>query len=183
MLVKKNLHILVLNPGEVTNMQDKRIIKISVTTGDALTCRCDVLALKYAQALYGVDEAVVNKLSDSGEKFIGPLPPSAFRVIASKNKISAKTILFVGVKPLRQFGYPEIRDFGRRVLVALAGEKPETKQISLTIHGPGYGLDEIESFEAELAGLLDAIKSRDFPDALQTITFIEQNRGRAERLQ
>ena len=33
------------------------------------------------------------------------------------------------------------------------------------VHGPGYGLDEVEAFEAELAGVLEAISSRKFPSS------------------
>ncbi len=52
----------------------------------------------------------------------------------------------------------------------------------MTVHGPGYGLDEDEAFESQLAGFLDAIDSSDVPEQLKSITFVEQNRGRAKRL-
>jgi len=164
------------------NKQGMRTITISVQEADALTFQADVLALKHAQALYGVDEDVVNILSVKGQQFLGIIPPSAFKIFYTKNRMGVRKVLFLGVKPLRQFGYPEIREFGRRVLTSLAGAMPDAKHISLTIHGPGFGLDEIESFEAELAGLLDAISSGDFPEELQNITFIERNQGRADRL-
>jgi hypothetical protein len=90
--------------------------------------------------------------------------------------------LFVGVKRLREFGYTEIREFARKVLVSLASEAPNVRHLALTIHGPGYGLDEIEAFESELAGIVEAVTSGDFPGALESITFIERNSGRAHRL-
>jgi hypothetical protein len=41
-------------------------IAISMQSGDALRTECDVLALKYAQALYGVDEEAVPTLEGAG---------------------------------------------------------------------------------------------------------------------
>ena len=52
-------------------------------------------------------------------------------------------------------------------MVSLAGAAPKTKTLGVTIHGPGYGLDESESFEAEIAGFLDALTSGDFPEDLE----------------
>ena len=50
------------------------------------------------------------------------------------------------------------------------------------MHGVGYGLDESESFESQIAGFIDAVKSAEIPDQLERITFAERNSGRAERL-
>jgi hypothetical protein len=68
------------------------------------------------------------------------------------------------------------------VLEALAGEIPTVRHVALTIHGPGYGLDEREAFESEIAGLLDALDSGDYPENLDQITIVEANGGRAKRL-
>ncbi len=162
---------------------ERRQITVGVEATDALSIRTDVLALKYAQRLYGVDSIVVGRLSGSGQDIMGLLPKvDEFRLIDSRGQIGPQSVLFVGVKPLHQFEYPEIREFARKVLVSLAGARPTTKHVCLTIHGPGYGLDERESFEAEVAGLLDAIATGDFPEELDTVTIIERNRARADRL-
>ena len=131
----------------------KRSLHISVAVGNALQFEADVLALKYAEALYGVDGAVFNQLEEHG---LQPrLPKLAdFTFHDTKGYIAAKHVLFVGVKTLREFGYNEIREFARKVLVYLAGEAPNVRHLALTIHGPGYGLDEIEAFESELAGIV-----------------------------
>jgi len=163
--------------------QIKPQITLSIEAGDALKFQADVLALKYAQAFYGVDGAVSQLLSTEYDDLTSLLPKiSGFRLLPSKGVIEADAVLFVGVNPLRQFGYQEIREFGRKVLISLAGAAPEIRHLCLTIHGPGYGLDEIEAFESEVAGLLDAIKSGDFPEELQRITIIERNVARATRL-
>jgi hypothetical protein len=58
----------------------------------------------------------------------------------------------------------------------------DAREICLTLHGPGFGLDETEAFESEVAGLLDAITSNEVSPELGTITFVEWDSGRAERM-
>ena len=166
-------------------MSNKRI-KVVVKEGDALSCPADVLALKFAQALYGLDNAVVDRLgSRNVEVDFGRRLPNigSFCLLETLGAITAKEALFISVEPLHQFEYKQIREFARHVLKALAGARPGTKHLCLTIHGPGYGLDETEAFESELAGLIDAITTLDFPKDLEQVTFIERNKGRANRLQ
>lgn len=159
-------------------------IAIEVVIADALDFECDVLALKYAQALYGVDLAVATLLAGQDQDFENRLPKeNGFKVFAADGRVSARRVIFVGVKPLRQFGYQEIREFARKVLVSLAGELPETRHVCVTLHGAGYGLDEVEAFEAEIGGLVEAISGGDFPRRLSRITVAERNSGRAKRLQ
>ncbi len=166
------------------NRRNQSQIILKVQSGDALKFKADVLALKYAQDLYGIDAEVAFRLfTEEDDDFDSLLPKvSGFRLLSTKSVIAAKAVLFVGVKPLHEFGYQEIREFGRKVLTSLAGAAPETKHICLTIHGAEFGLDEIEAFESEVAGLLDAIKIGDFPEALQRITVVEINAARARRL-
>jgi hypothetical protein len=161
-----------------------RTIAISIEEGDALSFDADVLAVKYAQEHYGVDRAVAERLSALYPNLSDLLPKiDGFRLLQTKGALQTTAVLFVGVKPLREFGYSEIRDFGRKVLASLAGDAPDTKRVALTLHGAGYGLDETEAFEAEIAGLIDAVISGDFPPGLARVTVVEQNRGRASRLQ
>ncbi len=159
-------------------------IKIRLLPADALKVAVDVLAMKYAQANYGLDSLVTQILTDKGRDPSLMRPkPNGFRLVDGVSEIAARQILFVGVVPLYSFGYAEIRDFSRRVLSALAGSAPQTKRIALTLHGAGYGLDENEAFESEVAGLVDAIRSLDFPEDLAEIIIVEGNRGRAQRLE
>lgn len=158
-------------------------VKIVVQQGNALSIRADVLALKYADRLYGVDGAVVDALSEVVSDIEKRLPkPTGWYITPTAGMVAASHALFVGVGPLWQFGYGEIRAFGRRVLEALAMEMPDANHIALTIHGPGFGLDESEAFESELAGLLDAINGGNFPTNLKQVTIVESNEGRASRL-
>jgi hypothetical protein len=103
-------------------------------------------------------------------------------IIETRGALGVDNIQFVGVKPLRQFNYSGIRDFARRSLVSLARKAPTARHIVFTIHGPGYGLDETEAFESEVAGIVEAVTSGAFPVAIESITFIEYAQGRADRL-
>ncbi len=158
-------------------------ITIEVIEGDALAIDADVLALKYAQQHHGVDELVAARLVQAGVEKKRMRPRIAeFRLVPTNSAISAKNVLFVGVVDLYKFGYRQIREFARRVLSSLEGAAPEVRHVAATIHGAGYGLDEIEAFEAEVAGFLDAIGSNDVPRSLERITIIERDPGRVVRL-
>ncbi len=156
-------------------------IRVSVVVEDALRIETDVLALKYAQNLFGVDREVVKVLAVNGLSV--PLPSvGEVHHQVTYDFFGAQSVLFVGVKTLREFGYPEIRNFARKVLSSLAEAASNVAHVALTVHGPGYGLDEVESFESELAGIVDALSSGHFPPSLASITFVEQNSARARRL-
>ncbi len=155
-------------------------IIVEVQAGNAMEFPCDVLALKHAQSLYGLDRAVVDLLSIDSQN----LPHiSDFRIFKTNGKISAKRVLFIGVPRLGRFSYREIREFGRNVLLSLKHLSDDTMHLCLTIHGANYGLDEVESFEAEVAGLVDAVSSGEYPEQLNKITIIERKTTRAKRLQ
>jgi hypothetical protein len=151
-----------------------------VVQGDALTLSADVLVLKYAQGLHGVDREAARRLGVEDHV----RPKIGERVLVrSKGSPAARAVLFLGVAPLQQFGYEEIRGFGRRAVTDAAAVAPDAVEIALTLHGPNYGLDEIEAFNSELAGVIDAISENAAGAALRTITFIEYADGRAKRMQ
>lgn len=158
-------------------------IKVSVIHGDAFQIKADSLVLKYAQATYGLDRDIEKEFERLGEPITNKFPKiGGYYFTDSKKITSTKSIIFIGVPTLRQFGYKEIREFGRKALVSLASSDPSIKRVLMTIHGPGYGLDEIEAFESQLAGILDSISSGDIPDNLSEIVFVERSEGRAIRL-
>lgn len=159
----------------------KRELTISIQAGDAIQFKADVLVLKYAQALYGLDKKVFNTLQLNSLSVRLP-DLSGFTFQNTHGVIGARSVLFVGVEGLRNFGYQEIREFSRKALTYLENVTPQVTHVALTIHGPGYGLDETEAFESELAGLIDAITSGEYPEALASITFVEFNFKRASRL-
>jgi hypothetical protein len=156
-------------------------VKVKLRTGNVLVEAGDVLILKHAQSLYGVDAAVVRLLRAFDIPVLLP-GPSEFRLHSPPPGMGVKLLLFVGVPPLIAFDYGEIRSFARRAMMALKQETPQAAQVLLTLHGVGFGLDEKESFAAEIAGLVDAVTEGDHPESLETISIVERNPSRAERL-
>ncbi len=157
-------------------------IRVSIQADDALRIRADVLVLKHAQKLYGVDGAVCKRLAEVGGAKLNLPRIGSHLFVHSKNVLGVDRVLFLGVEPLSEFGYGEIREFGRRAMSALATYQHASRHVALTIHGPGYGLDETESFESELAGVVEAIAQNDYPEDLQEITFVERDNNRSKRL-
>ena len=163
--------------------EKKRAIEIRVDEGDALNYRVDVLAVKYAQAYYGLDGAIVRRFKEAGFNIESLKPqPGQFELVSSHGQMMAKEILFFGVAPLREFRYQQIREFSRGIVQVLAKIAPNTVHLGLTLHGANYGLDEIEAFEAEVAGLTDAVAEGNIPGKLGLITIIERDTIRAKRL-
>ena len=158
------------------------MIVVTVERANALEFSADVLVLKYAQLHYGVDAVAADLFARAGQELRFPVPMRDARLMNSPAGISARQVLFVGVPPLTKLGYGEIREFARKALAALATEAPEARHIALTLHGPGYGLDELEAFESEIGGLSDAAREGCFPQDLTAITFVEWNAGRVSRL-
>lgn len=163
-------------------MNPMKIISVRVSQGNVLEFPTDVLVLKYAQSFHGADAAAAELFEEAGQPLQLPMPMRGTRLVRSVRGIAARQVLFVGVPPLQKLDYGEIRDFARKALTALSEDAPQCRHIALTIHGPGYGLDETEAFTSEVAGLVDAVQAAEFPESLADITFVERNHGRARRL-
>jgi hypothetical protein len=155
------------------------VVRLDVVEGDAFAFAADALVLKFAQALYGVDAKAAQMVGLDRSELP---PPGGVRLVADPPWLAARTLVFVGVAHLGAFGYSEIRDFARQALSAVARERPDARTVALTMHGPGYGLDEVEAFDAEVAGILDALRTREVPRRLERIVILEVNTRRAERL-
>jgi len=157
-----------------------RSLRLAVVAGDAFEIEGDVLVLKYARTLFGLDRAVHDRLRRHGPV---PLPETdQDAVLPSHGELKVRAVQFVGVERLGHFKYPEIRDFARRSLASLALRRPDARHVVFTIHGPGYGLDEMEAFKSELAGIIEAVAAGTVPASLESITFVESDGGRADRL-
>jgi hypothetical protein len=87
--------------------------------------------------------------------------------------------LVVGVVPLNAFEYSEIRSFAKQAIKLISRELPEARHIAMTIHGVGTGLDERESFLAQLGGIAEAVSDS---EAELYVSIVERDPERAERL-
>lgn len=158
-------------------------IKVSVVYGDAFQIKAETLVLKYAQSAFGLDREIIKRFAVAGHSIESKLPKVWKYFFTESEKITnTKNIIFIGTPPLGDFAYKEIREFGRQALISLASSGSDTKSISMTVHGPGFGLDEIEAFSSQVAGIVESISAKDYPEHLEEIIFIEHSESRSERL-
>jgi hypothetical protein len=163
---------------------DLKKIRIEVQISDITTIDADIVALKFAQALYGADEVVATALGESQNDIKRLLPNAGqYRLFKANGRIKAKQILFFNVGDLYFFRYEKIRKFSEDVLKTLANVAPQTKHLAMTIHGIGYGLDEAEVLRSQLAGYFDAFDSNNYPPAFERITIVDRRRDRVQRLE
>ncbi len=158
-------------------------IDLTIETGDITAFATDVVILKYAQTFYGLDKAVAGQLSQAGvpASSLTP-PPGDYRYLDTQGYLQAPNVLFVGVPPLPEFGYPQIREFAAATLTILAEVAPDTRHLATTVHGIGFGLDEVEAFLAQLAGFLEVLQRGGVPPALERISIVDRNPDRVQRL-
>ena len=131
-----------------------------------------------------MDSQVVEQLRSQFAEIRRELPaPGGVRVYPSWTDHGPKQFLFVGVPTLRNFLYDEMREFATKVLASLSSYAPDMTSLGMTLHGPGYGLDERACLEALLTGLAFAIESGDYPRGLEAVTLAELNEGRVLRLE
>ncbi|MEM6455587.1 MAG: hypothetical protein AAF772_10865, partial [Acidobacteriota bacterium] len=156
---------------------------IRVVEDDVLRWRGDVVALKYADAWHGADRAVSERLKEAGRMAPGAFPDGDAPLwIASEGALPSAHVVFVPLPPLHRLGYADLRWFTQAALTEIGRRQPGTRTIALTLHGPGFGLDEREALRAEIAGVLDALRDGGAPPGLASVTFVERRRQRAERL-
>ena len=155
---------------------------IDVLESDVRATPLDVLVLKYAETHRGADLAVALAMGktplavDTGDHKFFP----------SNNRIEAKEVLVLGVGPLGDFDYREIAAFARKALQLISQSRPEARRIGITLHGPGYGLDELASIGSLVGGLVVALTQDHRVDGLGSgdfrVSIIETSSRRAKRI-
>lgn len=159
----------------------KRVISYELRQVDLLRASTDVVALKYARAFYGADLVVATALARSGIPRSNLQVPVGQHWLGSSNEvIGASRVLYVGVPELQKFQYEEIRRFSAQVLTILARAAPEVREVAMTLHGAGYGLDLVESSQQQYLGVRDAIEGGSFPRDLQAVVIVERLKLRVD---
>lgn len=149
---------------------------IAAKHGDILDAPVDVLVLKFANAFRGADLAVASKLG-----FLDlDLPPGVHKFLPTRGAIASKEILLISVGPLRDFDYAQISSFATKTLDIILQERPLAQRIGLTVHGPGYGLDELAAIDSLISGLRRAAQNKSA--SAVSITIIERDAQRYGRL-
>jgi len=161
-----------------------QLIEFRIEHGDILNFAADVIAMKYAKAFYGVDQQIARAINQKGVPLndMQPRDEGGYRYVDTRAGIRAKHVLYVAVTELYDFGYREIREFAKMVLQILQVEAPETQHLAMTIHGAGYGLDEIESLLNQFSGYLEAFEAGTVPEMLERISVVDFSRDRVQRL-
>ena len=167
-----------------TKSHEPKKITFEISNGDVLKHPSDVLVLKYAQDFHGVDRVVSKILTKSKNISYSVLKPKIGKtsVIDSEGAIESGKVLFMGVKKLWEFRYAEISQFMEESLLSISTELKLVKTVTYTIHGVGYGLDEIEAFQSQLIGLKNVIIEGKFSENLKKITIVEKDTERFYRL-
>lgn len=60
-------------------------------------------------------------------------------------------------------------------------EASHAEHIAMTIHGPGMGLDEVESLLSQFAGVQDAMLTKGKSNSIKRISFVDRNHERVQR--
>lgn len=178
------LHNLRARLPDTTPRTAARSIILTIREGDVTKVKADVVALKHASSFYGADQIVaynLTVLAGLNQESL-EVKPDEYCLVPTENAIAAARALFVGTPPPRHFGYRQIREFTTRVLDALTTAAPDTRHLAMTIHGPGFGLDEVEALRSQFAGYLDSINQGRLPPALERITILEISPNRVKRL-
>lgn len=157
--------------------------EFAIEVGDILAFDSDVIVLKYAQHFYGADRKVANLLEQRGisRESLSP-PPNEYRIVNSVDSINSQFAVFIGVQPGSQFIYKDVREFGAYSVDIVTQKIPQAKHIAMTIHGVGFGLDEAESFLAQLAGIQDSLLNNRKSNSIKRISIVDINRDRVQRL-
>jgi hypothetical protein len=163
-----------------------RQVEFLIVQGNATSYVADVLVLKYARAFHGADKAASQKLQAAGISIARMQPDEgSSSLVSGAGAVGAAHVLFIGVSALRSFQYQQIRAFARDALAFSAHDVPGSREIVMTPHGTGYGLDEVESFLSQFDGCLDALlDGRTGPQLREIvrITLVALDRDRVARL-
>jgi hypothetical protein len=140
--------------------------------------------MKYARTFYGVDQQIADAITRKGVPLndLRPRNEGDYCYSDTRGGIQAEHVLYVAVTELLNFGYREIHEFAKMVLEILQVEAPAARHLAMTIHGAGYGLDEIESLLNQFSGYLEAFQAGTFPEMLERISIVDYNTDRVQRL-
>lgn len=152
-------------------------VEIAVRFDDILDVQSDVIALKYAQAFYGADHKVADRLVAANLMTFDEikLQPGESKLIRCHGVIRSDRALFIGTVGIDRFRYDSIRQWIRNTMRILKEEEEPTRHVALTLHGRGFGLEPGAAFLALLSSLVDAVKHRNVPDSLAGISIVEKD--------
>ncbi|MBI1280919.1 MAG: TIR domain-containing protein [Anaerolineaceae bacterium] len=155
-----------------------------IEEGNVTQFEADVMAFKYARSFHGADKVVARLLEQHAHTQVEELAAKLgeYKFVPTHGAIAAGHVLYIGTPGLGQFRYPQIQEFASSTLQILAKVAPETQHLAMTVHGPGFGLDENESITAQFLGYLQVLQSPMWSMGLEQITIVERNAARVEQM-
>lgn len=156
---------------------------ISIVNDNVLNVPSDLLLLKHAGGLYGVDRAVAEALFRANVCAPGQLDLAAGEhfIVDAGACMTPSRVMFLGTTNLRGFGYNEMREFAWNALLVLSEQHFTVQRLTTTIHGANYGMDVEESLQSLISGFQEGLEStREL--RIGEIVIVERSSRRAEQL-
>lgn len=153
-LPNRLIHALIDTLPSTTNA-----VTFSIDDMDIREVEADVVILKYAQGFHGAD-LLVNIRLEALEIIVDveKLRQEGHLIVETQGAIKAKRALFVVTPRLSKLDYVGVRAFLVQAFGILQKELPDVETVAMTIHGVGVGLDEGETFRAQMGGVLDVLQ-------------------------
>jgi O-acetyl-ADP-ribose deacetylase (regulator of RNase III) len=156
-------------------------VAISVVRGDITTFACDAVMLKYARAHYGVDAIIANLIKDALPRAETEPPEKKFSIVPTGNFLSAGAAVFIGTPSLTRFSYQDVMKFSQMAMEIAADRRNAFKHVAFTLHGAGFGLDELEAARALVTGCVSTLK-KNRPGGPERISIVELDPDRYRRV-
>jgi hypothetical protein len=149
-------------------------VELDLKAGDVAGVEADVVAVKYAEGLFGSALALAGPLGKTQEELGQALTSVGSRqILPGAGRIKARKALFLSVVPLARFDYVDVERFAFDVLGALQSLAPEVRDLALTLHGIGFGMSPAKVLRSEIKGFSEAIKTGAYPPQLEKITIVD----------
>jgi hypothetical protein len=108
------------------------------------------------------------------------LRPGDVSVVTTRGAVRPRYVLFVGGPSLERMNYEALGRFASSAVRA-AAEIADVDHLSLIAHGPGFGLDGIESAKTIALGALEGHEQA--PRRLSAVTLIERSGPKAKAME
>jgi len=169
----------VSRPARFPALAEYVSVTLDLRVGDVLDEEADLVAFKYADGFHGADLAAARRLMDHGAPVDEiPVARGEARLMDARSALGANVALFIGVGPLGDLSYDGVRTLARRAVEIAHRER--ARHLAMTLHGGGIGLDERESFLAQVAGFLEALQELRGASAVERITIVDRAAGRID---
>jgi hypothetical protein len=156
-------------------------VVVSVVEGDITEFSCDAVMLKYARAHYGVDAFIANLIRGSLPRAKTEPAEKKFSIVPTGDFLPAKATVFIGTPALYHFDYQDIVKFGQTAMEIAADQGNAFGHVAITLHGAGFGLDELEAARALVTGCISTLK-KTRPGSPKRISIVELDSDRCRRV-